>query len=88
LADFVTAKLQATIAMLSDTHPATSVLVAEAKAEMDSLTIAARKSVRERVNLADVRDVLRFRLANDLIVQLRQIGRLTLRIAEDAHAGS
>jgi phosphate:Na+ symporter len=87
LADFVTEKLHATIVMLGNTHPAKSVQVSEAKAEMDSLTIAARKNVLDRVNLAEERDVLRFRLANDLIVQLRQIGRLTLRIAEDAHAG-
>jgi phosphate:Na+ symporter len=87
LAGFVTEMLQGTIAMLGDTHSEKARLVPETKADMDSLTIAARKSVRDRVNLAEVRDVLRFRLANDLIVQLRQIGRLTLRIAEDAHAG-
>jgi len=31
-----------------------------------------------------VQDVRRFRLANDLIEQLRQIGRLSLRIAANA----
>ena len=56
------------------------------KAEMERRTVAARKSVLERVKLADVQDVLRFRLANDLIEQLRQIGRLSLRIAENAQA--
>jgi hypothetical protein len=54
------------------------------KAEMDSRTIAARKSVLDRVKLTQVQDVLRFRLANDLIEQLRQIGRLNPRIAENA----
>jgi hypothetical protein len=58
--------------------------VAETKAELDRLAIAARKSVLDRVKLADVNDVLRFRLANDLIEQLKQIGRLSLRIAENA----
>jgi hypothetical protein len=75
LADFVTEKLQATIAMLSDAHPVKSVPVPEAKADMDRLRIVARKGVLDRVNLADERDVLRFRLANDLIVQLRQSRR-------------
>jgi len=41
---------------------------------------AARKSVFDRLKLADVQDVLRFRLADDLIDQLKQIGRISLRI--------
>ena len=52
------------------------------KAEMQILTTAARTSVFDKVDLAEVKDVLRFRLANDLIEQLRQIGRLSLRIAK------
>jgi phosphate:Na+ symporter len=70
--------------MLGDANPAKAVPVAETKAEMDSLAIAARKSVLERVKLADVRDVLKFRLADDLIDQLRRIGRLSLRLAANA----
>ena len=50
---------------------------------MQSLTSAARTSVFEKVDLADVKDVLRYRLANDLIEQLRHIGRLSLRIAKN-----
>jgi hypothetical protein len=53
---------------------------------MDSLAITARKSVLDRVKLAEVQDVMRFRLANDLIEQLKQIGRLSLRIAENEQA--
>jgi len=49
---------------------------------MKSLTSAARQSVLDRLKLADVQDVLRIRLADDLIEQLRQIGRLSLRIAK------
>jgi len=40
--------------------------------------------VLDRVKLAAVQDVVRFRLANDLIEQLRRIGRLSLRIARNA----
>jgi hypothetical protein len=70
--------------MLGDSSTAESAPVAAARAEMHSRTIVARKSVLDRVKLADVQDVLRFRLANDLIEQLRQIGRLSLRITENA----
>ena len=80
-AAFITETLQETVAMLGDANPAKSVPVTEKKAEMDSLAIAARKSLLDRVKLADVHDVLRFRLADDLIDQLRRIGRLSLRIA-------
>jgi len=83
-AAFVTETLEQTVAMLGEPGRAKPVPVAATKAEMKSLTIAARKSVLDSVKLADVQDVLRFRLANDLIEQLRQIGRLSLRIAQVA----
>ena len=83
-AAFVTQTLQEALATLGDAKPAESLPVAEMKAEMDSLASAARKSVLDRLKLADVQDVRRFRLANDLIEQLRQIGRLSLRIAANA----
>ncbi len=54
---------------------------------MESLAIAARNSALDRVKLADVQDVLRFRLANDLIEQFRRIGGLSLRIAENVQQG-
>jgi phosphate:Na+ symporter len=83
-ADFITEKLTATVAMLGDGDAGPPVPVAPTKAEMEGLAIAARRSVLERVKLADERDVLRFRLANDLIEELRQIGRLSLRIAQNS----
>jgi phosphate:Na+ symporter len=83
-AAFITEMLEETVAMFGDVNTAKSVPVAARKAEMDRLAIAARKSVLDRVKLAEVQDVLRFRLANDLIEQLRRIGRLSLRIAENA----
>lgn len=84
LAAFIFETLERTVALFGDAKPLESVPVAETKAEMDRLAIAARKSVLERAKLAEVNDVLRFRLANDLIEQLKQIGRLSLRIAESA----
>jgi len=83
-AAFITEKLAETVATLGDATPEHSVPLAQAKAEMETLTLAARKSVLDRVKLAGEQDVLRFRLANDLIQQIRQIGRLSLRIAERA----
>jgi phosphate:Na+ symporter len=83
-ANFIAEKLEATVAMLGDVNTHQPVLVAPTKAEMESLAIAARKSVLDRAQLADEQDVLRFRLANDLIEELRQIGRLSLRIAQNA----
>jgi phosphate:Na+ symporter len=83
-AAFITGKLAETIATLGDATPEKSLSPAQVKADMETLTLAARKSVLEQVKLADQQDVLRFRLANDLIQQLRQIGRLSLRIAERA----
>jgi hypothetical protein len=49
---------------------------------MKALTSAARKSVLDRLKLADVHDVVRIRLIDDLIEQLRQVGRLSLRITK------
>jgi phosphate:Na+ symporter len=83
-ARFVIDTLQQTVASLGDANTADLTPVAAGKAEMKSRAIAARKSVFERLKLADVQDVLRFRLADDLIEQLRQIGRLSLRITKKA----
>jgi len=87
---FVIETLQQTVASLGDASTAEVAPVAPVapvavgKAEMKSRASAARKSVFERLKLADVGDVLKFRLADDLIEQLRQIGRLSLRISKNA----
>jgi len=81
---FIIQKLKETVAMLGDADPAQSLPVAATKAEMERLATAARNSVLDRIKLADIQDVFRFRLANDLIAQIRRIGRLSLRIAENA----
>jgi len=86
LTALVTETLQETVASLGNANTANLTPIAARKAEMKSHAIAARKSVLNRLKLADVQDVLRFRLADDLIEQLRQIGRLTLRISENEHA--
>ena len=83
-AGFVTDTLQETVASLGDANTADLAAIAARKAEMKGLTSAARKSVLDRLKLADVQDVLRIRLADDLIEQLRQIGRLSLRITKEA----
>jgi len=83
-AGFVIETLQQTVAGLGDADSANVAPVAAGKAEMKSRAVAARKSVFERLKLADVQDVLRFRLTDDLIEQLRQIGRLSLRITKNA----
>jgi hypothetical protein len=85
-AGFVTDTLQETVASLGEANTADLAAVAARKAEMKSLTSAARKSVLDRLKLADVHDVVRFRLVDDLIEQLRQIGRLSLRIARKSAA--
>ena len=83
-ATFVIETLQQTVASLGDADTANLLPVAAGKAEMKTRAVAARKSVFERLKLAEVQDVLRFRLADDLIEQLRQIGRLSLRITKKA----
>jgi phosphate:Na+ symporter len=84
---FVIERLEAIVAALGDTNTRQPMPFAAWKTEMDSLAAAARRSVFERIRLANVKDILRFRLANDLIEQLRQIGRLSLRIAENVQQG-
>ena len=81
---FVTEIFQHTLAGFGETNTAQPVPVAQLKAKIDTLASAARKSVLDRLKLSDTRDVLRFRLANDLVEQLTQIGRFSLRIAANA----
>ena len=83
-ANFVIEQLAATVAALSPAASKPPMPVAESRAEMQSLAIAARNSVLDKVELADEQGVLKFRLAADLIEQFRQIGRFSLRIAQGA----
>ena len=57
---------------------------AMSKTELEALSDAARASVIRQVQLADRTDVPRFRLANELIEQYRQVARFTRRIAEQS----
>jgi phosphate:Na+ symporter len=84
LAAFVIDSLQQAVAMLSEAETAEPAPVTATRAELDSRALAARKSVLDRGRLVDAQDVLRFRLANDRIEQLKQVGRLSLRIARNA----
>jgi phosphate:Na+ symporter len=81
---YVLETLQETVGSLGDANAAIPAPAPASKAEMKNRATTARKSVFDRVKLADVQDVLRFRLADDLIEQLRQIGRLSLRITKKA----
>jgi phosphate:Na+ symporter len=56
--------------------------VKAAKAEIDTLAAAARRSVLERLRLEEKADVLDFRRATDLIEAIRQIARFSRRIAK------
>ena len=83
-ADFVTSQLEKTVAAFADPDRAAAPPADGARAQLERLAIAARKSVLERLRLSDASAVLSFRLANDLIEQFKQIGRLSARIAARA----
>jgi len=53
-----------------------------AKAEIDTLAAAARRSVLDKLRLNEKADVLDFRRATDLIEAIRQIARFSRRIAK------
>jgi len=86
-ASFITQGLERTVAVFREPDPNRPVPPAPTKLEIESMAVAARKNVLGKIKLADMVDVLGFRLANDMIEQFRQIGRLTLRIAESAQRG-
>lgn len=83
-AGFVTTQLEKTVAAFGDPDRAQAPPTDGAREELERLAAAARKSVLERLRLADETAVLSFRLANDLIEQFKQIGRLSARIAARA----
>jgi phosphate:Na+ symporter len=80
-AGFVTSQLEKTIATVGDPGRGEAPLADGASEQLERLAAAARKSVLERLRLSDESAVLSFRLANDLIEQFKQIGRLSARIA-------
>jgi len=56
--------------------------VVAAKGVIEELAAAVRKSVLGKLQLADKKDLLSFRLATDMIEQFRQIAHFARRIAE------
>ncbi|MBO9649292.1 MAG: Na/Pi cotransporter family protein [Variovorax sp.] len=77
----VVAHLEQVLGMLRPQEESAAV-VKGAKAEIDTLAAAARRSVLEKLKLDEKTDVLDFRRATDLIEAIRQIARFTRRIAK------
>jgi phosphate:Na+ symporter len=57
--------------------------VIAAKREIEDLAAATRKSLMEKLQLADKKDVQTFRLATDMIEQCKQIAYFARRIVRD-----
>jgi phosphate:Na+ symporter len=57
--------------------------VIAAKREIEDLAAAARKSLMEKLQLADKKDVQTFRIATDMIEQCKQIAYFARRIVRD-----
>lgn len=66
-------------------HPNASDMaeVIAAKREIEDLAAAARKSLMEKLQLADKKDVQAFRIATDMIEQCKQIAYFARRIVRD-----
>jgi phosphate:Na+ symporter len=86
--NFVTQTLEQTIHLIGQPNMTKLARAAASEGEIESLAAAARQSVFEKVQMTDKAAVLRFRLANALIEQYKQIARFSRRIAENAMAGS
>ena len=88
LFDAVVENLAASVAAIRQPNPATAAALAAGKTAIEAMAAAARQSVLDRLQLTDKSDALRFRLANDMIEQFKQIARFSRRIAENAAAWS
>jgi len=81
-ADAVLSNLELAITTIGHPSGEAASQVSAAKADIDVLAAAARQSVLNRLQLADMADVQNFRLATDLIEQFRQIAQLSRAIAK------
>jgi len=82
LADTVTRNLEQAIATISQPSASESAEVIAAKKVIEELAAAARKSFFEKLQLADKKDVQSFRLASNMVEQVKQIAVFARRIAE------
>jgi len=82
LADTVTRNLEQAIATISQPSASESAEVIAAKKVIEELAAATRKSLFEKLQLADKKDAQSFRLASNMIEQVKQIAVFARRIAE------
>jgi phosphate:Na+ symporter len=82
-ASAVAQDLEDAIRLIGEPNPQGIESVQGYKADTESLAGIARQSIVEKVRLTDKADVMRFRLANELIEQYKQIGHIGRRIAEN-----
>lgn len=78
----VVAHLEQVIGMIHRPDGEDAPTVKGVKAEIDTLAVAARQSVLDRLRLSEKVEVLDFRRATDLIEAIRQIARFSRRIAK------
>ena len=88
LCSAVAGNLAAAVHAIRRPYPGIAAAVAVGKSEIEAMGAAARQSVLDRLQITNKADVLRFRLANDMIEQFKQIARFTSRIAETARQWS
>jgi len=81
-ADTVTRNLEQAIGTISQPSASEAAQVIAAKRVIEELAAAARKSFLEKLQLADKKDVQTFRLASNMIEQLKQSAYFARRIVE------
>ena len=82
LIDAVTRNLEQAVTTIRQPNAREVAQVVAAKRVIEELAAAVRKSVLEKLQLADKKDLLSFRLATDMIEQFTQIAHFARRIAE------
>ena len=82
LADTVRRNLEQAIATISQPSASESAEVIAAKKVIEELAAATRKSFFEKLQLADKKDAQSFRLASNMVEQVKQIAVFARRIAE------
>jgi phosphate:Na+ symporter len=81
--DTVMRNLEQAIGTIDQPNASKMAEVLAAKREIDDLAAATRKSLMEKLQLADKKDVQSFRLATDMIEQCNQIAHFARRIVRD-----
>jgi len=87
LADTVRRNLEQAIATISQPSARQSAEVIAGKKEIEELAAATRKSLFEKLQLADKKDAQSFRIASNMIEQVKQIAVFARRIAEITKEG-